>query len=296
LEKGSPEWMVKMENKSRTRVVFLGTGNPNPDPFRLGPSLAIIVNEVPYIVDFGVGLVRSAANLTPQFGGTVPELEAKNLSLGFLTHLHSDHVLGYPDLILTPWVMEREDPLTVYGPPGTQELTNHILLAYQEDIRYRLDGLEPISRQGYRVIVHEFCEGIIYSDDLIKVEAFLVSHGSMKNAFGFRITTPDKKIVISGDTAPCDSILEFSTGVDMLIHEVYSLKGYTQKDELWKQYHRTHHTSTKQLGELACTAKPGLVILNHTLFWGSSEKDILNEVQQEYDGDVILSSDLLVIT
>ena len=283
-------------NNSGTQVVFLGTGNPNPDPRHQGPSLVVIVNEIPYIVDFGVGLVRNAASLTPQFGGSIHALRARNLKLGFLTHLHSDHSLGYPDLILTSWVMEREDQFVVYGPNGTKELTDHILKAYQVDIQYRLDGLEPINQKGWQVIVHEITEGTIYADDLIIVEAFLVSHGSLKNAFGFRFTTPDKKIVISGDTAPCDNILKFSQDADILIHEVYSHKGFSLKDETWQQYHRTHHTSTLQLGELARAARPGLVVLYHTLFWGASEAEVLAEVQSVYEGDVILSSDQLVIT
>ena len=103
-------------DKSRTKIIFLGTGTPNPDPEHLGASLVILVDEKPYLVDFGAGLVRQAARLTPRYGGAYPALEARNLKTAFLTHLHSDHPVGYPDLILTPWVMERDAPLEVYGP------------------------------------------------------------------------------------------------------------------------------------------------------------------------------------
>lgn len=284
-----------MNPKSETKIVFLGTGNPNPDPGHQGPSLAIVVNERPYIVDFGVGLVRQSASLSPQYGGSIPALDVKNLELGFLTHLHSDHTLGYPDLILTPWVMEREVPLTVYGPIGTKDLTSRLLNAYEMDIQYRLLGLEPINHKGWQVIVHEIQEGLIYMDENLKVEAFLVSHGTWKNAYGFRFTTPHKIIVISGDTAPCENILKYSIGADVLIHEVYSHKGLLKRDKTWQDYHRSHHTSTLQLGELACQANPGLVVLYHTLFWGASEADLLTEVRSVYQGEVVLSSDLLVI-
>lgn len=290
------EQRLPIKNKSETKIVFLGTGNPNPDPDHQGPSLAIIVNNRSYIVDFGVGLVRQAARFSEEFGGCMAALDSKNMEIGFLTHLHSDHILGYPDLILTPWIMVRENPLTVYGPVGTRGLTDHILRAYESDIQYRLKGSEPINQTGWQVHVHEFRGGTIFEDDVIKVEAFPVTHGSMNNAFGFRFVTPDKVIVVSGDTAPCDTIQDFSKRADVLIHEVYSQKGFSQKKDDWQKYHRTHHTSTIQLGKMMRIAKPKLVVLYHTLFWGASEDEILSEICDVYDGEVILSLDLMIVS
>jgi len=209
---------------SKTKVILLGTGNPNPDPKHLGCSLIILVEETPYIVDFGAGLVRQAASLTPEYGGNLEELEIKNLSTAFLTHMHSDHTIGYADLILTPWVMGRDTPLEVYGPDGIAKMTKHILKAYQDDIKYRLYGLEPANNIGWRVNTYEIEEGVIYEDEKVKVEAFLVKHGTWPNAYGFRFTTPDKVIVISGDTAPCENMSKFGHGADILIHEVYYKK------------------------------------------------------------------------
>jgi len=119
---------------AKTKVVLLGTGNPNPDPRHSGPSLAIIVDESPYLVDFGAGLVRQAAALTPRYGGSMAALDAENLKTAFLTHLHSDHTVGFPDLILTPWVMGRNEPLEVYGPAGIAGMTEQVLKAYQSII------------------------------------------------------------------------------------------------------------------------------------------------------------------
>ena len=279
---------------SNTKVVLLGTGNPNPDPTRSGPSVAIIVNETAYIVDFGPGLIRQAAALSPRYGGALPALDSKNIKRAFLTHLHSDHTVGYPDLIFTPWVMERDEPLEVFGPEGIREMTNHILKAYRADIDYRLYGLEPANNQGWRVNVHEIEEGLIYQDDNVSVEAFLVNHGTWPNAFGFRFITVDKVIVISGDTAPCDNIRKFSLDADILIHEVYSQKGFNQKNAFWQNYHALNHTSTRQLAELACETRPGLVILYHALFWGATETDILNEISEIYEGAVVVGADLQV--
>jgi len=277
---------------SNTRVILLGTGNPNPDPKRSGCSTLILVEEVPYIIDFGAGVVRQVATLTSKYGGPVKDLDVKDLSVAFLTHLHSDHTIGYPDLILTPWVMERERPLEVYGPEGIVEMTEHVLNAYQEDIKYRLYGLEPANDQGWRVNAHEIKEGIIYQDEHLLAEAFPVKHGSWPNAFGFRFTSDDKVIVISGDTAPCENVIKYSQGADILIHEVYFQKALEESNSFWKNYHSINHTSTYELAEIASRAKPKLLILYHVLFWGGTQEDILDEIAQGYDGEVVIGTDL----
>jgi ribonuclease Z len=280
---------------SKTKVVLLGTGNPNPDPSHSGPSVAVVVNNTSYIVDFGPGIVRQAAALTPNYGGVMTELEAHQLKKAFLTHLHSDHTAGYPDLILTPWVMGRDEPLEVYGPAGTQELTDYILKAYKADIYYRYNGLEPINNLGWQVKVQEINEGVIYVDKNLKVEAFKVKHGTWPNAFGFKFTTPDKVIVVSGDTAPCDNIINFSKGADILLHEVYFQKSFGLQESSWQKYHSTHHTSTVELAKIAQIAQPEILVTYHTLYWEGNEKDILEEIKFHYDGEVIIGSDLQII-
>lgn len=276
-----------------TKVVMLGSGNPNPSPSQSGCSVAIIVNDTPYIVDFGPGLIRQAAAMSPRYGGKIKGLDVKNIKRAFLTHLHSDHTTGYPDLILTPWVMGRNEPLEVYGPEGVNEMTNHILKAYEEDIRYRLYGLEPANNKGWRVNSHEFTEeGIIYKDENIQVEAFPVPHGTWPNAWGFRFTTPDKIIVLSGDSSPSEKIVEYAEGADILIHEVYSKKGYDEKNEFWKNYHAQNHTSTIELADIANQSQPKLIVLYHILFWGATEEDLINEISTTYDGKVIVGKDL----
>ena len=275
----------------KTKVILLGTGNPNPDPQHSGGALIIMVGKKPYLVDFGAGLIRQAAALTPEYGGPLDELDIANLTIAFLTHMHSDHTIGFPDLLLTPWVMGRNIPLEVYGPDGIQEMSVHILKAYQDDIKYRLYGLEPINNQGWRINAHEISEGLVYQDEHIKVEAFLVKHGTWPNAYGFRFTTPDKVIVISGDTAPCESVLENGKDADILIHEVYYKKEYDKKDEFWKNYHALNHTSTHELAEIANELNPKLLVLVHTLYWGAGDQDILDEISQGYDGKVVVGAD-----
>lgn len=274
---------------SRTQIVLLGTGTPIADPLRSGPAVAILVDEVPYLVDCGPGIVRRAAAAV-QMG--VRALDSRNLRTLFLTHLHSDHTVGLSDLILTPWVMGREQPLEVFGPKGTRAMAEHILRAYDEDIQLRLHGLEHGHPDGWRVNVREFRAGVIYRDARVKVRAFRVRHGSWRHAFGFRFQTPDRVIVLSGDTVPHPNILKFARGCDVLIHEVYSHAGLMRRPPKWRRYHQHFHTSTVELAKIAKQTQPGLLVLYHHLFFGSTEEEMLSEIRVLYGGEVVSGKDL----
>jgi len=283
----------KYEPSEITKIAFLGTGTPNPDPEHSGNSIAIIVNNTPYIIDFGPGLIRQAAALSPKYGGKIEALSVKNIKRAFLTHLHSDHTTGYPDLILTPWVLGRNEPLEVYGPEGIKAMTKHILKAYQEDIKIRLYGLEPANNQGWRVNAHEFKnDGVIYKDENVTVEAFKVEHGSWPEAYGFKFTTPDRTIAVSGDTRPCKNLIDKCKGVDILIHEVYSHETLKGRTPFWQKYHPQFHTSTHELADIAKQIKPKLLLLYHQLRWGTSDKELVKEITDRYDGHVISAKDL----
>jgi ribonuclease BN (tRNA processing enzyme) len=218
-------------------------------------------------------------------------MDVPRLDRAFLTHLHSDHTAGYPDLILTPWTLGRTEPLQVYGPPGVRAMTDHILAAYQDDVAERLNGLEPANTTGCLVRAVEIRAGPVYEDANVRVEAFTVDHGSWP-AFGFKFYTPDRTVVISGDTAPVDSVVEASRGCDVLIHEVYSAVGFTQREAVWQRYHAGVHTSSYQLADMASRARPGLLILYHQLWHGVAEEDLLQEVRARYEGDVVSGRDL----
>lgn len=282
------EWLNRARPSQQSKVVLLGTGTPNADPLRQGSAMAIVVNDQAYLVDFGPGLVRRAAAATQK---GIKALEPPRLTRAFLTHHHSDHTAGYPDLIFTPWVLGRNEPLVVYGPPGTQAMTDHLLAAYAEDIRERREGLEPSNDQGHRVVVQEYSAGPIYADANVQVAAFRVEHGSWP-AFGFRFTTPDRTIVISGDTRPFAGLADHYRGADILIHEVYSVRGFAARPPVWQRYHQNVHTSARELATLAQEARPGLLVLVHQLFWGVTEADLVAEVRAHYDGPVVSGRDL----
>jgi ribonuclease Z len=288
----NPNTQNQKPSSTITQIAFLGTGTPNPDPYHSGISVAIIVKETPYLVDFGPGLVRKAASLSPRYGGRIEALKVENLKRAFLTHLHSDHSTGYADLIITPWIEGRDEPLQVYGPEGIKPMTYHILQAYKEDIKMRLYGAQPVNNQGWRVNAYEIQEGKIYDDKNITVEAFLVQHGSWPQAFGFKFTTPDKTIAISGDTRPSKNLIEKCRGVDILIHEVYSYKQLKIRPQFWQNYHSQSHTSTKELAEIANQVKPRLLILYHQLYWGCTDEDLIKEIKEGYKGKVVSAKDL----
>src|SRR5919201_4655187 len=159
--------------RSHTQVVLLGTGDPAIDPDQSGPATAVVVDDTPYLVDFGAGVVRRAKAAVIDRG--INALEPINLRVAFVTHLHSDHTVGYADLILTPWVLGRRIPLEVYGPSGISAMTEHLLEAYRVDFTTRTNPETGSGRQvasGHAVNAHEIHAGMVYKDANVTVTAF----------------------------------------------------------------------------------------------------------------------------
>ena len=272
-----------------THLVLLGTGTPNADPDRSGPAVAVVVNGTAYLVDAGVGVVRRAAAAARR---GISALEPRRLDRVFLTHLHSDHTLGLPDLILTPWVLERERPLEAYGAPGLTAMVDHLLAAYGTDVARRIEGLQPQNATGHRVVVHEILPGPVYRDSNVSVTAFGVLHEEWSEAVGYRFETADRVIVLSGDTRPSENVIAACDGCDILVHEVYSDAGFARHAPEWQRYHVRAHTSATELAEVARRARPKLLVLYHQLFWGTSEAELVAEVKAHWDGDVVSGADL----
>ena len=280
---------------AETKLIILGSGTPNPNPERSASAYAVIVDETAYLIDFGPGVIRRAAALSTDWGGPFSSLNAANLEYAFLTHIHSDHSAGLADLILSPWVLGRNKKLKLYGPKGLQAMVNSVSEAYKEDIDYRINGSQPSNDRGYKVTFDQLFEGVVFKNDHLTVEAFLVNHGELEDSFGFRFQTKDKTIVFSGDTGPSKTIEKYAYNVDILVHEVYSLEGFLKKTKEWQIYHKAHHTSTIEVAELARKTTPKKLVLSHILFWGSTREKILKEVKDNYDGEVLIAEDLMVI-
>ena len=281
----------KSETRSGTRVVVLGTGNPSADPERWGPALAIVVNGRAYLIDCGPGVVRRAA--AAEKNG-IAALQAKRLNIVFLTHLHSDHTLGYPDLIFSPWVLGRAEPLDAYGPHGLKNMTGHVEKAWKEDVRVRREGLEQANATGYKVNVHEIAPGVVYRDENVTVTAFSVKHGTWKEAYGYKFETKDRRIVFSGDTAPTDAVVKACDQCDVLLHEVYNPHGEELKEEHWKEYFAAFHTSPAELGGIAKRAHPKLLVVYHQVLEKLPEQDLADQIAKEYSGNWVMAKDLEV--
>jgi ribonuclease BN (tRNA processing enzyme) len=305
-----PSSQSHKQHPTRTRVVLLGTGTPVPDPDRSGPATAIVVDDSAYLVDFGPGVVRRAKAAV--LDRHIMALEPANLKVAFATHLHSDHTAGYPDLILTGWTAGRRTPLEVYGPAGLQSMTEHILQAYRIDVQTRtnLEGDQRGNSEGWKVNAHEIKAGVIYKDALVKVTAFPTKHAM--ESYGFRFDTPDRSVVISGDTNPADETIKACNGCDVLIHEARAMEFFARLPEGSHSFGAKYHTTSEQLAALATKAKPGLLIVYHSWisWWPSnastgaglsgpasgelhSTPDVLQkEIGSRYSGNFVIGRDL----
>ena len=288
-----PRGTTTPTDTTTARVVVLGTGTPNADPDRWGPAVAVVAGGRAYLVDAGAGVVRRAAAAARDH--EIAALAPEGLDRLFVTHLHSDHTVGLPDLILSPWVLDRPEPLLVFGPPGTAAMATHIEEAWREDIHMRLFGLEPRddNADAYRALVTETTGGVVYEDDNVRVTAIPVLHGSWPHAFGYRFDAGGRTIVISGDARPSESLVEACDGCDVLVHEVYSAEAFRRRPPLWRAYHARAHTSTVELAELAGRARPELLVLYHQLYWGATDADLVREIREAgYGGRVVSAVDL----
>lgn len=265
-----------------TIIVTLGTGTPRPLPDVMGPSTAVVVGQRVFLFDAGTNVERRLA---------AAGLPVNGVHALFLTHLHSDHILGVGDLVFTSWTMGRDKPFPVYGPTGTNGMLEHLYQAFAVDIKERETDYGVAG--GYRVNAREIAPGVVYDSDGVRVTAFPVEHGQLQ-AFGYRIDTPTRSVVISGDTRPTETLIKMATGVDVLIHEVMpsgpvTLSGRPNVD--WAKYIAEHHTTSIQLGEVAARAKPRLLIVSH-----NSRRELIAEmianIRRAYSGPLVIAEDL----
>lgn len=288
----------------KTQVVLLGTGTPNACPEASGPAAALIVGERAYLIDCGPGIVRQCAKA---YHRGIDALSPKNLSFALITHLHSDHTLGLPDLMYTPWVLERCRPLKIFGPKGTQAMTQALEQAYAADIDFRCHGFEKANDQGWRCEVKELSEdGLFWQDDYVQIEAFPVSHGTLAS-WGYRFTTFEgKTAVFSGDTKALPIMETMASGADILVHECFYAAGLAQREPKWQTYHAAVHTSTLDLARIASEAQPKLVVTTHRIYHmeiqdnrtslaeriAKRETAMMEEIRSLYAGLVVHGHDL----
>jgi ribonuclease BN (tRNA processing enzyme) len=220
----------------------------------------------------------------------VAALDPLNLKVAFVTHLHSDHTVGYPDLIFSPWTVGRRTPLEVYGPRGLRAMTDHILEAYRVDIETRTNpfGNQREFPQGHRVNAHEIEPGVIYKDANVTVTAFPTRHAM--ESYGYRLQTADRSIVISGDTNPAQATIDACNGCDVLIHEAHTPAWLATRPAMFNRFSERYHTTTAELATLAKAAKPKLLILYH--YNGLSHEEIVDDMRSRYASPFVVARDL----
>jgi len=269
------------------RVTLLGTGGPPPILDRFGPCTLVEAGSEKFLFDAGRGALQRLFQLKIRFS------EITGL---FLTHLHSDHVVGIPDLWLTGWINQawggRQVPLPVWGPLGTKEMMFHLEKAYQFDIRIR----SHYPKEGVTVIAEEFTGGVVYEKNGLKIQAFLVDHGRIKPAYGYRIDFAGKSVVLSGDTRFNENVIRFSRGVDLLVHEVIGMTDeFLQKSEFGKTI-ASNHTTPQDAGEVFRHAHPKLAVYTHILFFGDYlPDDLVASTRTNYAGPLEVGEDLMAI-
>jgi ribonuclease BN (tRNA processing enzyme) len=211
------------------------------------------------------------------------------LRVAFITHLHSDHTVGYPDLIFTPWSLGRREPIEVYGPRGIKSMTEHLIEAYRVDIETRgnPNGHERDYPDGYKVRPHEITTGVIYRDSNVTVTAFPTKHAM--ESYGYRFDTADRSIVISGDTSPTQATIDACRGCDVLIHETQAF--LATRSAVSKEFAEKYHTTPAQMADLAREAKPKLLLIYHQ-GGGAAVDGLFDDLRSRYSGLFAIARDL----
>jgi ribonuclease Z len=283
-----------MTSSSDFRVTLLGTGVPTPRPDRFGPSTLVEAGDQKLLIDAG----RGAAIRLYQIGVPIGTIDAL-----LLTHYHSDHTTGVPDVWLTGWLQSyygaRTRPLRVLGPIGAKELMSNLERAYAADIKIRIAD-EKLPPEGVAVEVEEFnSDGTIYRKNGVKVIAFEVDHGDViKPAYGYRIEYGGRSVVISGDTRFNENVIKHGLGADLLIHEV-AIARPELMTEAYIQRIMAHHTTAREAGIVFARPRPKLAVYTHLVFLASREvppatvADLVAETRQTYSGSLEVGEDLM---
>ena len=272
---------------SEIRVTLLGTGTPRPLMARFGPSILVEAGREKIVVDVG----RGACQRLWQLGVSYSDVTAV-----LLTHLHSDHIVGLPDFWLTGWLISRADkPLELWGPAGTTQMATHLEAAFEFDraIRVSDDGVPPT---GGHLAAHDIGEQTVFERNGVKVTAFLVDHGPIKPALGYRIDYAGHSVVLSGDTRQSPTLIRVAHGTDLLIHEVAAVGEAALARDPHLQTIVGHHTTPERAGEVFSAVRPKLAVYSHIVVrGGASTADVVRKTRTTWNGPLVVGGDLMRI-
>lgn len=279
------------------KVTLLGTSTPNPLPDRFGPSTLVEAGSEKLIFDCGRGATIRLWQLRIPLG---------TVKL-FITHLHSDHTVGIPDLWLTGFMTmpygRRNAPFEVWGPKGTAEMMSYLEKAYEADIVNRREFLPNFSPQQVAIAAKDIEEGVVYNQNAVRVTAFKVKHANLADAFGFRVDYRGRAVVISGDMAPNENFIKYAQGADVVIHEVgVARPELLEKDPGVRHMIATHHSSPEDAARDFARIKPKLAVYTHYTrprrddIPEVSIAEILSRTRAIYSGPLEAGEDLMSIS
>jgi ribonuclease Z len=279
--------VIQSASPDNLKVVLLGTGaGPRVNLRQYGASTLVQAGDVRLLFDCGRGATIRLAQLEVPLG---------SISRLFLTHLHSDHVIQIPDLLLTGWVGGgRKVPLEVWGPAGTSDMMEHLQQAFAFDIHMRRDVDEKAPGDGIKVVSQDVKQGVIFDQQGVKVTAFLVDHSPVTPAFGYRIDYRGRSVVLSGDTRVSENLVRFAHGVDVLVHEVLdaeTLRPLFPDNSKVAEAILAKHTTPEQAGELFARVKPRLAVYSHA----PNAERVLTQTRKTYAGPLQGAEDMLTI-
>ncbi|MDN3655419.1 MBL fold metallo-hydrolase [Ferruginibacter paludis] len=271
-------------NGTAIKVTLLGTGTPQPLMDRFGPSTLVQAGNTVLLFDAGRGCLQRLRQL---------KIEYDSLDALFLTHLHSDHIVGLSDLWLTGWLItDRKTPLPVFGPAGARQMTDYLQKAYAFDMKIRVED-DNVAIEGGQLVTTDIKEGIVYEKNGVKVIAFLVDHYPVIPAFGYRIEYAGHAVVLSGDTRYSANLIRFAKGTDLLVHEVVIAPGTLKVTD--PKYHiLAHHTTPEQACRVFKAVQPKLAVYDHIVrLYGHSPDEIIKLTQLNYSGPFVVGEDLM---
>jgi len=272
------------------RVTLLGTGTPALRIDRFGPATLVQAGPLNLLFDAGRGVTMRLGQL---------HMPAGSIDATFLTHFHSDHTNGLPDLYLSGYVPlplgGRQGAMQLYGPPGVAELAQGLTMAYRMDRVER--GAAAIPEAATTIETHVVRPGVVFDQDGVTVEAFHVHHDVSPETFGYKITHAGHVVVISGDTAYQPQLGEIGKGADVFVHEVAAAAPQLADDPFIKVV-LSGHTAPEDVGRVFAAARPRLGVLTHIVQLpdhgpiAPTDAQILERVRSTYTGDLLLGHDL----
>lgn len=270
------------------QVTLLGTGTPRPSLERFGPSILVEAGGLTFVFDAGRGATQRLAQLKVPFAA---------ITGVFLTHLHSDHVVGLPDLWLTGWLVgTRTQPLRLWGPAGTSDMARHLEAAFAFDVQIRVAD-DKASAAGGALAATDVGEGPVFDSNGVVVSAFLVDHGPVRPALGYRLDYRGHSVVLSGDTRPSANLIAHAQGVDLLIHEVAAATEVDIEANPATRRVLAHHTTPLEAAGVFTRTHPGLAVYSHIgLRSGITAEEVLRLTRTGYAGPLVMGADLMRIS